>query len=401
LRDFHLARQLAMHATLTFVGLDRELEGPVGSCREECLEPLHNSHVLHVKRHPGYRRTDLVRGLVGPTPISVLNFTAPEIMAQVERVLHQRSFDAIQVEGVHLVAYAKRIRQLKPEVPLLCDWHNIESEIQQRYAETSDNPARRFYARRTARLLRTSERELLRLADAHTVCSERERLVLLERARDARIEVIPNGVDTAFYAGSAAGEEVRRNLVFVGSMDYHANIDAVLFFAKDIWPAVRNRRPNLRFIIVGSRPAAEVLDLGELEGITVTGTVDDVRPYYRSAIAVVVPLRVGSGTRLKVLEAMAASVPVVSTRLGAEGLAVTHGTDILLGDSPTEIADAVVSLNYGTALWFDLTANALRLVQQKYDWVAIGEKLSAIYADLLVGARQSSAVGVSGRSSQS
>lgn len=132
LRDFHLARQLARHATRTFVGLDREMGGPVGSCRDECLEPLYNSDVLHVKRHPGYRRTDLMRGLLGPTPISVLNFTSPAIMAQVERVLHERRFDVIQVEGVHLLEYARRIRQLAPDVPLICDWHNIESEVQDR-----------------------------------------------------------------------------------------------------------------------------------------------------------------------------------------------------------------------------------------------------------------------------
>ena len=115
--------------------------------------------------------------------------------------------------------------------------------------------------------------------------------------------------------------------MFVGSMDYHANIDAALYFADEIWPQVRERRPDLEFVVVGSRPTAEILALRNQPGITVTGTVDDIRPYYRSALAVVVPLRVGSGTRLKVLEAMAAGTPVISTTLGAEGLATKDGDE--------------------------------------------------------------------------
>jgi sugar transferase (PEP-CTERM/EpsH1 system associated) len=400
LRDFYLARQIARHFTLTFVGLDREMYGPVGSCRVERLEPLHNSDVYHVKRHPGYRRSDLLRGVLGPTPISVLNFTAPEIMVQVEHVIRERKFDAIQVEGVHLLEYAKRIRKLAPDAPLLCDWHNIESEIQARYAETSGNPARRIYARRTASLLRAAERELLQLGDAHTVCSDRERQVLLAEVPGARIEVIPNGVDTDFFAGDFATDQPRQNLVFVGSMDYHANIDAVQFFAKETWPEILRRRPDLQFVIVGSRPVAAVVELGKLPGITVTGTVDDVRPYYRNAVAVVVPLRVGSGTRLKVLEAMAAGVPVISTTVGAEGLDVTHGKDILIADSPVEIAEAAASLRYGSGLWKDLTANALLLVQRHYDWSAIGEKLVTIHADLMASGRAASALAVSGHASQ-
>ena len=107
----------------------------------------------------------------------------------------------------------------------------------------------------------------------------------------------------------AADEGPRQDVVFVGSMDYHANIDAVTYFAKTAWPALRERRPEWRFVIVGSRPAPEVVGLANEAGIVVTGTVEDVRPYYRKAALVVVPLRVGSGTRLKVLEAMAAGMP--------------------------------------------------------------------------------------------
>lgn len=370
------------------------MDGEVGSSRRERLAGLQGTEVLRVRRHPGYRRIDLLRGMVGPTPISVLNFTAPQVMAVIEGIMRENHFDSMQVEGVHLLAYARRIRQLAPGVPLVCDWHNIESEIQHRYAQTSKNPARRLYARRTAGLLRGAEREYLQLGDAHTVCSERERQVLLAEAPDAYVSVIPNGVDTAFFAAGAADEGPRQDVVFVGSMDYHANIDAVTYFAKTAWPALRERRPEWRFVIVGSRPAPEVMGLANEAGIVVTGTVEDVRPYYRKAALVVVPLRVGSGTRLKVLEAMAAGVPVISTRLGAEGLAVTHGKDILIAETPAEMADAAASLQPSNQRWNELAANGLRLVQTQYEWSVIGKKLVDIHAGLLARQTDANAAGV-------
>ncbi len=394
LRDFYLARQLAAKSTLTYLGLDREMDGPVGSSRRERLEALPDSEMVRVRRKAGYGAIDLVRGLLGPAPVSILNFTAPQIMDKIERVLREERFDIIQFEGVHLLVYARRIRQIAPNIPLISDWHNIESEVQRRYAETTESPARRLYARRTAQLLNRAEREVLRLANAHTVCSERERQVLLEQVSEAHITVIPNGVDTAFFAPTAVAEGLRQNVIFVGSMDYHANIDAALFFAKAIWPGLRERRPDLRFFIVGSKPAPQVVELANQPGITVTGTVEDLRPHYRQAVMVVVPVRVASGTRLKVLEAMAAGVPVISTRLGAEGLAVTPGKDILIADTPAEIIDTAAALHQDTATWHRLTANALRLVRAEYDWSVVGARLERVYTELLARRLDANVAGV-------
>ena len=129
--------------------------------------------------------------------------------------------------------------------------------------------------------------------------------------------------------------------------------------SRTTWPLVRDRRPELRLVIVGAQPPKQVLRVARA-GYVVTGTVDDVRPYYHSALVSVVPLRVGGGTRLKVLEAMAAGTPVVSTSLGAEGLAVTHGKDILIADTPHAMADAVVSMQAESPQWQELVANARR-----------------------------------------
>jgi glycosyltransferase involved in cell wall biosynthesis len=381
LRDFHLARQLSRKATLTYVGLDGAGVTSLSTVSPVCLDSLGNAEIHRIRRDSGYRPGDLVRGLIGPTPVNVLNYTSAPIMAELERILRSRPFDAVQIEGVHLIAYARRVRQIAPGARLICDWHNIESEILRRYAENDANWLRRIYALRTAALVRPLENQLLCLCDAHTVCSERERDILLQRVPQARIAVVGNGVDVDYFAASPIQHGVRRDLVFMGRMDYHANIDAALFFARKIWPLVHARRPELRFVVVGAQPTKEVAALRDLAGVTVTGTVDDVRPFYQSALAAVVPLRVAGGTRLKVLEAMAAGTPVISTTLGAEGLAVTAGKDILIADSADAIADTAASLQAETPVWQSLVTNARTLVQRQYDWSVIGEVLLGVYAE--------------------
>ena len=250
-----------------------------------------------------------------------------------------------------------------------------------RYSETAAGFGRRLYARRTARLLENAEARLLAGCDAHSVASARERDRLSERAPGAQISVVENGVDVAFHSDEEIGREdgPRQDLLFVGSMDYHANIDAAVRFATDIWPLVRERLPELRFVIVGRSPAPAVQALAKQPGVAVTGTVDDVRPYYRRAIAEVVPLRVGSGTRLKILEAMAAGVPVISTRLGAEGLEVADGRDILLAETPTEMLAAIQTLAGSGERRQSMAAAGRELVRARYDWGILGAKLFEIH----------------------
>jgi glycosyltransferase involved in cell wall biosynthesis len=228
------------------------------------------------------------------------------------------------------------------------------------------------------------ERRALREFDAHVVVSQRDGERLQDLNPDARIFVIENGVDTAFYSDLGTGDESRtRRIVFVGSMDYHANIDGVVDFAHEVWLRLRDRQPDLVFTIVGKDPAPEVRELAQLPGIEVTGSVDDVRPFYREAIAAVVPLKVGGGSRLKILEAMAAGVPVVSTTLGAEGLEVQHDENILIADTKEELVETIVSVVENEALRNDLSVAGRALVSLRYDWSSLGAALFAAYEKLL------------------
>ena len=392
LRDFHLAREVARDCQLTYLGFQRP-DSAETAIRRETLPAL-GAEVILVPRRSGYGPAKIVRGLLGPAPISVLNYQSSLMTAELRRLLHTQHFDLVQMEGIHLFAYLDLLREGPGAPRLISDWHNIESELMGRYAENSPSMPRKLYARRTAYLLRRLELTLLRRCDAHVVCSEREKQLLLARVPTARIVVVGNGVDVESHADTAieeacrqfpglAGDGQRSCILFVGSMDYHANIDAALFFAREIWPLIRAARPDLEFLIVGSRPTAEIVSLGGQAGISVTGTVKDVRPFYRRASMVVIPARVASGTRLKALEAMAAGVPVVSTTLGVEGLDITPGENAVLADAAEDFAKAVLSLRPETREWERLSEGGRRFVAAHYDWAHLGRTLRALYAEQL------------------
>jgi glycosyltransferase involved in cell wall biosynthesis len=166
-------------------------------------------------------------------------------------------------------------------------------------------------------------------------------------------------------------------------MDYRPNVDAVLWFAAEVWPPIRTQQPEAQFVIVGQKPTAPVRALHGQNAITVTGAVDDVRPYIAGASAYVAPLRLGGGTRFKLLEALALRTPIVSTTVGAEGFAVQNGRELLLADSPADFAAAVLHLLADAALGAQLAEAGLACVRANYDWSVIVPALEGVYAGTL------------------
>jgi polysaccharide biosynthesis protein PslH len=377
LRNYHLARVLAERAQVSLLSFTDHQQSFAN------LEKAYEK-VITVKRDSAYTLKKMVRGALGQTPLPVLNYTTTSMTRALERLLGAQDFDLIQVESIHLMSYLATIRQARQRSLIVCDWHNIESELMRRYSEREPSWPRRVYARRTARLMSEFERRALREFDAHIVVSRRDAERLRELNPEARVFVIENGVDTAFYSDLGPRDESpARRIVFVGSMDYHANVEAAVNFAREVWPRVRDRQPELVFTVVGKDPAPEVRELAQLPGIEVTGTVDDVRPFYHEAIAAVVPLNVGGGSRLKILEAMAAGVPVVSTTLGAEGLEVQPDENILIADSSEQIFEAIINVVENEARHRDLCDAGHALVSSRYDWSSLGAMLFRTYEELL------------------
>jgi sugar transferase (PEP-CTERM/EpsH1 system associated) len=379
LRNYHLARVLAERARvslLTFIDQPQSLAN---------LEKFYQQ-VIAVERDSAYTFVKMVRGGLGSTPLPVLNYTTDSMERALTRLLKEQDFDVVQLESIHLMNYLPIILRARRRAAVVCDWHNVESELMQRYSEREPGRLRRAYAARTARLMGKFERRALREFDAHIVVSQRDAERLRALNSEARIFVIENGVDTAFYEDLEVKDESRAHrIVFVGSMDYHANIDGAVNFAREVWPRLRERQPDLMFTIVGKDPAPEVRELAQLPGIEVTGTVDDVRPFYREAIAAVVPLNVGGGSRLKILEAMAAGVPVVSTTLGAEGLEVRPDENILIADRNDEMVEAITSMIENESQRTDLSAAGRALVSRRYDWSSLGAALFSVYEELMGG----------------
>ncbi len=373
-REYHLARALGRQASVTYVsfigpGVERPAAADLPFFADVHLVPLEGL----------YSPLKILRGLAGRWPLTILNYTTSAMKTKLSEIVARQRFDVIHVDGSSMAAYVPFLQaEIGASLPAIYDWHNIDSEVLQRFSTSAGSAPKRAYAALTARRLAHAEREILRSGSGHAVCSEREKTQLLSIEPKAPIAVIENGVDCTYFAG-AAGAEPRRHIVFVGSMDYAPNVEAAVWFARRIWPGVRERLPDCSLVLVGSNPAPAVRELASEPDVEVTGTVPDVRPYYDGALAAIVPLRTGGGTRLKILEAMAAGVPVVSSGVGAEGLAVTPGADIDIVEAESEWIRALAALAEQSQLWSERAACGLRLVQSRYDWQIVGNLLYENY----------------------
>ncbi len=379
LRDFYFARYLAARFPLTYLYLGGDEDAA------ETRRQISARSVESITPPRRYTYRKILRGLSGRMPLPVLNYTSPEMGAAIRNALKQEHFDVVHLESLHLAAYLPEIKRWAPHAITVLDWHNIESELMNRYATAADSVFKAGYARFTARRLYDLERSLLAACNGHIVCSGREQALLASRDPSARIALIENGVDTKrFRPASNLGQGVAaRKLVFVGQMSYHANVEAAAWFVREVWPAVRAHFPQLQLSLVGSDPTAEVLALADGNSIEVTGTVPDVLPHYQDAFVSVVPLQTGGGTRLKILEAMAAGTPVISTAAGAEGLRVTHGEHIWIANQDPQSWLTALSAVARAETRDALTAKARELVCTHYDWESIGNRLADTYQQWL------------------
>ena len=252
--------------------------------------------------------------------------------------------------------------------------HNVESQIWKRHAEVTTNPVKRAIFRKQWQLTCDWERVCDDAVDGQVAVSSddckffREELGLKKILGD-----VPTGVDLEFFSPPTKPRKPR-SLVFLGSMDWMANIDGVTFFAQEILPLVRHKYPDVELTVVGRNPPPKIKSLETADGrVRVTGTVDDVRPFLAEAAVMIVPLRVGGGTRIKIFEGMATAIPVVSTRIGAEGLPVTHGENILLADAPQDFAGQIAALFERPERAVCIGANGRALVQSQFSWEAVNQ----------------------------
>jgi sugar transferase (PEP-CTERM/EpsH1 system associated) len=321
-------------------------------------------------------------GLVCGRPLVQSFHYAPELAQQVHRLTSEDSYDIIHVEFPFLAPYLSAVSPQSRAKKVLST-HNIETIRLGRELQRPSSTARWLAIQWDRFVFKSWEKRALTQFDGITTVCDAERAWIKWHVPSATVEVVPNGVDSRHFYPLPAERENQPMLVFTGLMDYAPNIDAAIWFCKDIFPLLRRRIPELSFKIVGSRPHPTVVELRKIEGVEVTGEVADIRPYLAEALAVVVPLRSGGGTRLKILEAMAMARPVISTSLGAEGLDVTPELDILIANTPEQFVERILSILASPGGASRLGVAGRQLVVRKYAWPLCLSKLESLYGRLL------------------
>lgn len=254
------------------------------------------------------------------------------------------------------------------EVPRVLFEHNVETEIWHRHYMISKRPLRKFYLFIEYLKYFSYERMACACFDDVLVVSESDSRLLQQKYDVKHTAVVPTGVDTDYFKPNCDLMQPRA-VVFVGSMDWLPNQDAVEYFVADIYPKVKSRIPGVKFYIVGRRPPEKIINLAKADkSILVTGAVDDIRPYVDMARVYVVPIRIGGGTRIKIFEAMAQKKAIISTSIGAEGLPLEDGKHIIIADDPDRFAGSVIRLMNDDRLVHKIGENAYSLVIEKYGW---------------------------------
>lgn len=387
------------------------------------LAPRHEIHLLSFVNSPGdleraaplrqYCRTievvpvpqrstlkRLLTTLFSPLPDMALRLPSAEFRRKLAARLEGEHFDVVQVESIEMAPYAMSDigwetdnRPFDPSTGLraqdrplwVFDDYNAEYVLQQRAFETDVRHPRRwigaFYSFIQWQKLRRYEAAVCRRVDRVVAVSEADREILQKLGPGVRVTVIPNGVDTRAYQPGQTYPLVLEphSVVFTGKMDFRPNIDAVLWFCHQVLPLIKAQVPDVHFYVVGQKPPPRLRPLAEDAAVTLTGYVDDVRPYIAGAGVYVVPLRIGGGTRLKIMEAMALGKAIVSTSLGCEGYPVTPGRELVIADTPQDFAWWVVELLGDACRRKGLGRAGRRLVEERYDWRAIVPRLEEVY----------------------
>jgi polysaccharide biosynthesis protein PslH len=375
IRSFNILRQLARTHEVTFLS---DYSGDADPAYEaEIARELPGAQTIRTDssqagtlgQYLGY-----ARGVLQEAPFAVSNFADKAVQQRVAMWLNEKRFDVAVCD--FLVATINFPRTLV--TPTVLFQHNVESSLWNRRATTESNLVRRLaYKLEAAKMVRYERREVRRFHSIIAV-SDHDRKQMLEMGA-SEITVVPTGVDTQKYQVVPPATADPPRIVFTGSMDWEPNIDAVNYFCREVLPAVRKELPDSIFQIVGRKPPTSVQRLA-CHYVQVTGTVPSVSDYLRDATVVVVPLRAGAGTRLKIFEAMAMGKAVISTSIGAEGLEVHDGSDIILADEPAAFANAIVRLTRDSVLRRKYETAAAQLASQ-YDW----SNIARTFAEALEG----------------
>jgi glycosyltransferase involved in cell wall biosynthesis len=378
-RSYNLIRRLAERHEVILIAFNRRRSLPRASDRDEAAQHLgrfcSGVDVFPIEAERGIPQMSLVvlRNLARRSPVTTDMLASRPALDAVRRAL-AREVDLFHIDTIDLAPYAR----LAGETPTVLQHHNVESLLLRRRTAYETNVVRRAYlGLQTSRIERLEAKECGRHA-LNLVVSETDARCLSAIAPDARFAVVPNGVDVDFYRPEAS-VATEQSIVWAGGMRWFPNRDAIRHFLAGAWPALVARRPGTTFHLIGHAPPDEA----RTPGVTAHGFVEDIRPIVGRAAVYVVPIRIGGGTRLKILDAMAMGKAIVSTSVGCEGLHVTPGVDIMVADRPDEFAALVARLLDDEGLRRRLGCEARKTAERLYGWDQIERQLEELYDGVL------------------
>jgi sugar transferase (PEP-CTERM/EpsH1 system associated) len=379
IRSFQLARELARKHQVTLFTFYPEHPADRHAELEHVFSRVVRIPMKLAKRASFSDCVNYARNLFSGRPHAMTKYCRPEVAKELREHLRQEEYDVIICDFLLTAA----VIPWGIPCPKIIFTHNVEATIWRRHYQVSRNPFWKAVSWREYRTMDNMERRYLRLADHVLTVSEADRRTFSEFLDPLKITVIQTGVDTEYFRPTPAQEEPN-SMVFTGSMDWLPNEDGIFYFAEQILPLVRREIPNATLTVVGRSPSARLLALAEKNGgIKITGRVDDVRPYMSRAAVYIVPLRIGGGTRIKIFEAMAMGKAVLATSIGAEGLPVTHGRNILLADTPAAFADRAILLLKSRKSVETLGQAARILVEQHYSWGSVALGFEQVFQKVL------------------
>lgn len=372
LRTYNLIRRLQEQHKITYLCYGDGITALPG-CPNVDLHTL-ASPVIEQKGIRFYGA--LLGNLLSSKPYIVDRHFSADMSKAVRRLVETGTFDLIHCEWT---PYTESIRQVLPLLPSVLSAHNVEARIWERYYSAERNPLKKAYIGIQWEKLRRYEREAGACYTEVVAVSEPDKLIFEQEYGCQRVHVVANGVDESYFSPQSRPRKPA-SMVFSGSMDWRPNQDGARYFIEEILPSIRKRVPQATFTVVGRKPPTWLTDMASsAPGITVTGTVDDVRPFVAESLLYVVPLRVGGGSRLKILEALSMEMPVLSTTVGAEGLDLVDGQDVILRDDPSSFAETAADMLQQPEHWSRLGKGGRRLILERYTWDSIATVMDHVW----------------------
>ena len=376
IRTYNMLKELKRDHHVTYLTLD---DGSASAedrskASEYCHDLVCIPHTRREKFTPGFY-VELFLNLVSQHPYAIKKYESAAMRREIVERARNNSFDLLVCDFLAPAANVPRTLA----IPAVLFQHNVEAMIWKRHYEVQTNPVKKAYLYGQWQKMRRFEREMCRRFDSVIAVSADDREQMKREYGAKAVFDVPTGVDVEFFRPSGEAKSSPHNLVFTGSMDWLPNDDAIRYFMREIMPLIKQRVPDATLTVVGRNPAPALVELGKTDAsLVITGRVEDVRPYMENAAAYIVPLRIGGGTRLKIYEAMAMEKAVISTTVGAEGLPLTDGVELLLADEPGAFAAAVVRVLTDSSYAAELGQRAASIVRKNFGWRQVTERFIEI-----------------------